>query len=146
MLITTIFTSCITALTILIHYEAIGLVHRWAGTPWGGARLKVVAGVFILFAAHSLEVWLFAAGIFVAKNYLMLGGLHGTFEETWVDYLYFSVVTYAAVGYGDVTPTGYVRTMCGFEALTGILMMAWSAAYTVFRLQEIWIEEEGDDF
>ena len=53
-----------------------------------------------------------------------------------------SVVTYASVGYGDIRPTGFIRTMCGFEALTGILMMAWSAAYTVSRLQELWAEDD----
>ena len=138
MLTATILTSAITALTILIHYEAIGFVHRWHGATWGGVRIKVVLGVFFLFAAHSLEIWLFAAGIYIGKDVLLLGGLEGAFTGTATDYLYISVVTYASVGYGDIRPTGFIRTMCGFEALTGILMMAWSAAYTVSRLQELW--------
>jgi len=141
MLIATLLTCLITALTILIHYEAIRIVHRWNRRPfWGGTRLTVIAGVFFLFAAHSLEIWLFAAGIYIAKNVLLLGGLEGAFTETSADYLYISVVTYASVGYGDIRPTGFIRTMCGFEALTGILMMAWSAAYTVSRLQQLWGE------
>ena len=143
MLTATVLTSFITLLTILVHYEAIALVHRWSGLPIGGARMKVVGSVFFLFAAHSLEIWMFAAGIWFAKHELQLGDLHGAFEETWVDYLYISVVTYASVGYGDIRPVGFIRTMCGFEALTGLLMMAWSAAYTVYRLQEIWVEEKG---
>lgn len=142
MLIAALLTCMITALTILIHYEAIRLVHRWHGTPWGGIRLKIIAGVFFLFAAHALEIWLFAAGIYIAKNDLLLGDLEGAFNETSADYLYISVVTYASVGYGDIRPTGFIRTMCGFEALTGILMMAWSAAYTVSRFQELWREGE----
>jgi len=142
MLTATLFTSLITTLTILVHYETISLIHRWNGPNFGGTRLKVVVGVFALFTAHSIEIWMFAAGIYIAKNHMMLGSLEGAFAETWVDYLYISVVTYASVGYGDIRPTGYIRTMCGFEALTGILMMAWSAAYTVFRLQGIWIEED----
>ena len=143
MLIATVLTCLITALTILIHYEAIRMVHRWHGMPlWGGVRLKVIAGVFLLFAAHALEIWLFAAGIYIAKNDLLLGDLEGAFNETSADYLYISVVTYASVGYGDIRPTGFIRTMCGFEALTGILMMAWSAAYTVSRLQELWREDD----
>ncbi|MGI9480572.1 MAG: potassium channel family protein [Hyphomicrobiaceae bacterium] len=146
MLIATFLTSLITALTILIHYEAIRIVHRWHRRPsWGGTRLTVIAGVFFLFAAHALEIWLFAAGIYVAKNILQLGGLEGAFNETRSDYLYISVVTYASVGYGDIRPTGFIRTMCGFEALTGILMMAWSAAYTVSRLQLLWGEDSNPD-
>jgi hypothetical protein len=142
MLTAMLLTSAITAITILIHYEALRLLHWWHDHPFGGMRLKVVSGVFLLFAAHSLEIWLFAAGIFLAKNVLNLGGLAGEFSETWRDYLYISVVTYASVGYGDIRPTGYIRTICGFEALTGIMMMAWSAAYTVFRLQNMWRGED----
>jgi len=138
MLTAMLMTSAITALTILIHYEALRLTQWWHDYPMGGRRIKVVSGVFLLFTAHALEIWLFALAIFVSKNMLLLGDLNGTFTETWRDYLYFSVVTYAAVGYGDVLPTGFIRTICGFEALTGIMMMAWSAAFTVFRLQDMW--------
>ena len=136
MLTATILTGGITMLTILIHYEAIVLVERWHRHPFGGKRLKVVCGVLLLFSAHSLEIWLFAAGIFVAKNYLGLGDLAGAFSETARDYLYFSVVTYTSLGIGDIRPIGHIRTICGFETLTGIMMMAWSAAYTVARLQD----------
>ena len=138
MLTATILTSVTTAATILVHYEALRLVHYVHSHPLGGVRLKVVACVFMLFAAHSLEVWMFAATLYIAKDHLHMGTLVGVFDESWRDYLYFSVVTYASVGYGDIRPTGDIRTICGFEALTGILMMAWSAAYTVFRLQDHW--------
>ena len=68
MLTATILTCLITALTILIHYEAIRFVHRWHGGNWGGIRFKVISGVFLLFAAHSLEIWLFAAGIYFGQH------------------------------------------------------------------------------
>ena len=68
-------------------------------------------------------------------------GLEGEFNESIRDYLYMSVVSYTSLGYGDIWPTGHLRTICGFEALTGILMMAWSAAYTVSRLQELWHDD-----
>lgn len=117
-------------------------MHHRIGISWGGTRVKIILGVFLLFAAHSVEIWLFAGGVYFAKNVLMLGGLEGVFTETSRDYLYFSVVTYTSLGYGDIRPTGFIRTICGFEALIGILMMAWSAAYTVSRLQNMW--QEGD--
>lgn len=138
MLIATVLTSVTTVLTILVHYEALRFVHYWHNHRIGGVRIKVVAGVFILFAAHSLEVWMFAVTLCIARDWLGLGTLTGEFDESWRDYLYFSVVTYASVGYGDIRPHGDIRTICGFEALTGIMMMAWSAAYTVFRLQDHW--------
>lgn len=138
MITATILTSFITVLTILIHYEAINILHGWHGRTPGGPRVKVVAGVFLLFAAHSLEIWLFALGLYVATHVLALGELAGAFDGSARDYLYMSLITYTTVGYGDILPTGDLRTICGFEALTGLLMMAWSAAYTVSRLEGIW--------
>lgn len=138
MFLATAITGITTALTILIHFEAILLLNKWREAEIAQPRVRVVLGVFFLFVAHSIEIWLFALAMYISKNHLELGGLEGAFNETWADYLYISVVTYGSVGYGDIHPTGFIRTICGFEALTGIMMMAWSASYTVFRLQDHW--------
>jgi tetratricopeptide (TPR) repeat protein len=37
--------------------------------------------------------------------------------------LYFSVVTFATVGYGDYLPLGWIRAVAVFEALSGIILM-----------------------
>jgi voltage-gated potassium channel Kch len=42
---------------------------------------------------------------------------------------YFSAVTYTTTGYGDVVLPGQWRLVGGVEALTGILMCGWSAAF-----------------
>jgi hypothetical protein len=43
--------------------------------------------------------------------------------------LYFSAVTYTTTGYGDVVLAPEWRLTGGVEALTGILMCGWSAAF-----------------
>ena len=43
--------------------------------------------------------------------------------------LYFSAVTYTTTGYGDLTLPPEWRLAGGVEALTGILMCGWSAAF-----------------
>ena len=43
--------------------------------------------------------------------------------------LYFSAVTYTTTGYGAVVLPGQWRLVGGVEALTGILMCGWSAAF-----------------
>lgn len=91
-------------------------MHEWHGRVCGGVRFQVLAGVFLLFTAHSVEIWLFAVGICFAQEVLLLGRQEGAFDGTTADYLFMSVVTYASVGYGDIRPTGFIRTMCGFEA------------------------------
>ncbi|MDH4110502.1 MAG: potassium channel family protein [Gammaproteobacteria bacterium] len=42
---------------------------------------------------------------------------------------YFSAVTYATIGYGDVTPPNGWRLLAAMEGLTGILMCAWSGGF-----------------
>jgi len=38
--------------------------------------------------------------------------------------LYFSIVTFTTVGYGDLTPTGFGRLVVSFEVLAGLLLTA----------------------
>ncbi|WP_420405817.1 ion channel [Nisaea sp.] len=136
MILPTIISSVITALTIAIHYEVlVNLGRLRLPIP---SRLRVIAGVFAIFLAHVAEIWLFALGLFLTSEVVGLGTLNGAFDGSARDYLYFSTVTYTSLGYGDITPTGALRTICAFEALTGLLMMAWSAAFTVFHIQRRW--------
>jgi hypothetical protein len=57
------------------------------------------------------------------------------------DFVYFSAMTYSTVGFGDVVPTGAIRFMAGLEALTGFVMLTWSASYTVLEMQRDWRPE-----
>lgn len=136
MILPTLISSVITALTIAIHYEVLANLGRFHfPIP---PRLAVVAGVFVIFLAHVIEIWLFALGLYLLSENHDLGTLEGAFDGSIRDYLYFSTVTYTTLGYGDIRPTGALRTICAFEALTGLLMMAWSAGYTVYKIQRRW--------
>jgi hypothetical protein len=42
--------------------------------------------------------------------------------------IYFSTVTYATIGYGDVVPPPEWRLVAVIEGLTGVLMLGWSSA------------------
>jgi len=41
-----------------------------------------------------------------------------------LDCLYFSIITFTTVGYGDFRPTSDVRLYAGFEALTGVVFFS----------------------
>jgi voltage-gated potassium channel Kch len=51
--------------------------------------------------------------------------------------LYFSAVTYTTTGYGDLLLPNEWRMVGGVEALTGILMCGWSAAFFVAVVSRI---------
>ena len=138
MLAATAITVLISAIVILVHFETMAWLTKAAQTTRLPTRLSLLLGVFTLFAAHSLEVWIFAGCLYFAREVAGIGDLAGPFDGSARDYLYISLVNYTTLGYGEIVPTGHLRTISGFEALIGLLMMAWSAAFTVFRLTDRW--------
>lgn len=73
--------------------------------------------VVLLFVAAIVEssIW--------AVTYLYLGAL-GTFEEA----LYFSNVTFATLGYGDLTLGVQWRLLSSIQAAIGTILFGWSTA------------------
>src|SRR5215468_9543013 len=80
--------------------------------------------VVALLAVHLIEVVCWAA-------WYSYKGCFADFSTS----LYFSLVTYTTVGYGDVVlrDTGW-RLLGGMEALTGSLMLCWSTVILVHVL------------
>jgi hypothetical protein len=55
--------------------------------------------------------------------------------------VYFSLVTYTTIGYGDVVLEPAWRVLAGIEGLTGIILVGWSTAFVVAvvnRMYEHW--------
>jgi hypothetical protein len=54
--------------------------------------------------------------------------------------LYFSMVTFTSLGYGDVVlpPSGW-RLLASFEAANGILMFGWTTALIFFVVQHLYL-------
>ena len=124
--------AVLVAVTVAIHGAALGWAMWWlksarAGTLWRSYVILARLAVVCVFA-HLVEIMVWAV------------------FYVWYDVMpdletagYFSAVTYATIGYGDVTPPEYWRLLASMEGLTGILMCAWSGGFmfaVVLRLQE----------
>ena len=96
--------------------------------------LLVVFGIFVL---HTSEIWLYAI------VYRMLGETSG-FEEA----LYFSTVTFASLGYGDIVLSPRWRLLSAVEGANGVILIAWSTAFLLTvtarlkLLEHDWLEHE----
>jgi hypothetical protein len=126
------------ALTVIVHYEslrAISSITANLGIPHRTLSLVVIAGVLL---AHLIEICLFAAGFFLMHTRLGLGAIAGDFNGTTLDYFYFSATTYSTLGVGDLFPTGAIRLVAGIEALTGFVLIGWSASFTYLTMQRSW--------
>ena len=115
------------ALCVVIH--AMGMttllralkaaVARAAARFWASTWLLVrLAGYIILMHLIEIAVWAF----FYAWE-------HGMPDLPSA--LYFIAVTYTTTGYGDLVLPKEWRLVGGVEALTGILMCGWSAAFFI---------------
>jgi hypothetical protein len=117
-------TWSLMALCVMVH--AMGLtallqwLRRWTARIdtrfWFSTWLLVrTAGWIILLHLVEIVIWAF---FYTWK--------HGTPDLQSA--LYFSAVTYTITGYGDLLLPNEWR-LVGVEALTGILMCGWSAAF-----------------
>lgn len=125
-------------LTVLVHYESLRLITdqlipRLRLHP----RHEMVYVIFGVFLAHTIEVWLFA-GCYELLVRAGIGRFYGHVDGSYLDYLYFSAVTYTSLGFGDVYVFGALRLLAGVEALCGLLMIGWSASYTYLSMERLW--------
>jgi hypothetical protein len=67
-----------------------------------------------------------------------MGTITGLEHLDMPNVVYFSATTYATVGFGDAVPVGPLRFLTGLEALTGFVMITWSASYTFLEMQRDW--------
>jgi voltage-gated potassium channel Kch len=131
------------SLTVVVH--TIGLILTTHAVTFlvGRINLRVDRGrilamitvVLALFAVMSAQVWLWAF------CYLLLGALPDL--ETA---LYFSIVTFSTVGYGDVVPEHSWRVLAALEGVNGFMLIGWSTAYLIAAGIRVGPFREGEHF
>jgi Ion channel len=74
--------------------------------------------VIALFALHGIGIWLYA---FAYDP----GGAIGSLETV----VYFSTISYAAIGFSDYYICSDWRLVAGIEGINGVLLPGWSTAF-----------------
>lgn len=142
LLITAFIVNGSLALTaILLHYEALSLLDKHLPkVAHISPRFRVLIGVGAIFMAHVIEIWLFALGFFFTLQFPGMGGLVGNLSGHGVllDCAYLSFVTFTTLGYGEIVAQGYLRYLTGVEALTGFILITWSASFLFIEMQKYW--------
>ncbi|MGY4494741.1 potassium channel family protein [Pseudomonas sp. TE3610] len=138
MLTVTLINALVVMLAVVIHYECLlrlndALTHL---NLWGHFRLAL--GVCGAMLAHVLEVWCFAMVYFLMARSGRWGTLTGNFDGSLMDCAYFSFTTYTTIGFGDVAPLGPLKYLTGLEALTGLVLITWTASFLFLEMQKYW--------
>ena len=124
---------------VALHYEALNLLSRRLARAQGPHRRRVVFAIFGLLTVHVAEIWIFG----IACALLLLSPLAGTahgLDGGLLDFIYVSAMNFSTVGAGDAFVTGPVRFLTGTEALTGMVLITWSASFTFLEMQRFWRE------
>lgn len=133
-----LINSILVAAAVLIHFEALNMLSIMTPKMPIRHRLRVLIGVFGALVAHVIEIWVFALGYYFMVNNVNLGTLTGNFGNGLMDCVYFSFVSFTTLGFGDIVATGDVRFLSGLEALTGLVLITWTASFMFIEMQKQW--------
>ena len=128
----------IVAICVVMHYEALSACNRVLPKLSQRRRRRVVMLIAAALVTHIAEIWPFGIGYLIFVDALRFGSLVGLPTSSLPDYVYFSAMTYTTVGFGDAVPIGSIRFLAGMEALTGLVMVTWTASYTFLEMQRDW--------
>ena len=127
-----LLATCMVMVTVSIHAAGLYTLSRLLGLEemeeakehihplsWRGigATLSVTLGLFVL---HGIEIWLYAF------LYLGIGSVEDLRQA-----VYFSTITYGAIGYSDAAMAEEWRLVSAIEGINGILLIGWSTAFFV---------------
>ena len=137
-IVTVLATVVTVVICVLLHYESLSLLGRWLTVERLAHRARIVAMMFGLVLVHIVEIWMFALTSYLLATRSGFGGFIANIPMIFVDYVYFSAVTYTSLGFGEIVPYGALRFLAGTEALLGLLMIGWTVAYTHLEMQRYW--------
>ncbi len=108
--------------------EVLAHIGRWVKNRNRMVRTTTVVGAafVMIVSSHTVQVWLWAAVLLYMDAF-----------EYLYDALYFSLVTYTTVGYGDVVLPVEFRVFGAFGGVTGILCFGISTAFLVSLINKL---------
>lgn len=138
MLITTLLNALLVAAVVIIHYQALYALTQFLPRHPLRYHWRLVVGVLGALFAHVLEIALYGMAYYGLHHTEGWGELRGNFDGSVFGAIYFSFTTYTTLGFGDIEPWGNIRLFVGIEALTGLLLITWSASFLFIEMQRYW--------
>ena len=112
------------SINVSIHATGMVELFKWLTRkqPKIEKKFGTVDNIFLFIEIFAIILSLHLAHICVWAGFYTIFGVLEDFERA----LYFSIVTYTTIGYGDVTlPVGW-RLLGSIEGVIGVLTFGWS--------------------
>jgi hypothetical protein len=138
-LLVVLVTALAVGAVVLVHYEGLVWLSNWlAHRHDSQRRRKVLFGIFGVLGLHVLEIWIFGLSIWGLMAFPNTGVVAGAHPLALLDAVYMAAVTFTTVGFGDLAPVGPIRFLSGTMALTGFVLITWSASFTFLEMERFW--------
>ncbi len=126
-----VLTTIIHAFFMVGSKQVLGWFYS-ASVP-GAERNHLTQATLISF----LVVWMFLGIVVEAWLWALLYLFHPLIAEIpdLETALYFSMVTFTSVGYGDVVLTGEWRLLAAIEGANGVIIFGWTTALIFYFIQ-----------
>jgi len=123
-------------LTVAIHAAVLGgMLHQFQKNIRKALTMGFVGISWLLTRIAAITVLAHLIEIAVWAGYYRLSGALPNLENSF----YFSSVTYATIGYGDIVLPAPWRLHAAMEGLTGILMCGWSGAFFFAAVNRLYL-------
>ena len=131
--------ACVLTVTLCVYVHLTMLrVLNDRVLPRFQRHSRTAAGIMVLIAlvGHLLEIWIFSVAI------LIVGSLSDTqfAEELQLDgfdAFYYSAVSYTSMG-AEPLRESPLRILTAIEALTGLILITWTASFIFLVMQQTW--------
>ena len=129
-------------LTVAIHAAVLGgMLHKFQKHVQASQTLGFVATSFLLTRIAAITVLAHLAEIAIWAGFYYWKEALPSLETSF----YFSSVTYATIGYGDIVLPQPWRVLAAMEGLTGILMCGWSGAFFFAAVNRLYMVRHASD-
>ena len=138
MIITTVAALLCFMVTIFIHAEGLKVIRMGIGRRPIEERLRLVIVVSAAVLLHLAEIGFYAFVMWLLNAVIDVGDIVGAREFSSMDYFYYSAETFTALGSGDLSATGGLRLIASIEPLNGLVLIAWTGAFTYWAMGHYW--------
>ncbi|MEO1561956.1 MAG: ion channel [Pseudomonadota bacterium] len=142
-----LFDQIIRGTVLLVISIAIHVAALASFAPWLDRLTKRIAflpdsivfgavlatSLLAIVLSHTIQVWLWAI------RFMALGAFDDLYQA-----IYFAMVTYTTLGYGDITLGDDLSLFASFSAVTGLLAFGMSTAFLVAVFSRFIPDEDKD--
>lgn len=145
MLAAIVLALALSIATIFVHYETLRVLWMYAPRLLRrlGPRGLILTSVVGAFGAHALEIVVYALAYWSLEGRWGLGQVTEV-PLSFMEALFFSTESYATLGIEAVAREVPMRLVVGTEAVTGLLLLTWSASFTYLVMRHGWRVERDE--